>query len=882
MSTNNITHRLATAVVLVLFLSLVTWGGSGVQVAYASDCPFEGSGWQDSPYIIDSPSDLVWLQQNFGSSYNGRYFLQTVDLDMTGIAFNPIGNGDFASGNRFGGTYDGGGRTIHNLSITSSAAYVGLFGYLEGGHIKSLTLQDVTIRGTAAGASVGAFAGDANSVSGISLEDCGVVGTSLVEGPASGAPNIGGLVGRSANNFIANCYFSGTVRANTSSSSVGGIAGYSGHSAAYSIQKCYFSGTIAGSLGANTGGIVGNNLGSLSGNYFLDTAGVSYGSGSTASNSGATPISSAVMMTSTTFTSAGWDLNGMWHIAEGDSYPLHRSAAPRVVDIKVVFTETASDNIVISNASPGYIVRVYDSAAGGSLLGSAVASGNSVTVDVGKLPVTGSVYASMQTTTRVEGARTGKAYAKLGLPIVEGFEAGSLPTGWVSDSVAGGLAWSVIDAAESVDPTCSAHDGTYIAKANCYDDEGQSRLRMDSSISLPDGLTYTLVFWMYHDVGVSDWVATYGEDQLQAQVSVDDGTSWMPLGVPIVRVAEIDGWERYEYSLDSYIDSNVMVGFLATSGYWNNMYIDDVEISGSLTSAPALTNGLSFFDAVGPANNGCTVIILGDPSVPGNTFRYLISSDNHPVEATLIGADVSGWTAVTNGQLIAVTHGKHIGVVEADASGGVVQFSDATAVVIDEYSLTYTAGEHGSIEGTTSQVVPAGSDGTEVIAVSDPGHHFVNWSDGITTAARTDRGVNGLVSVTANFAPNIAITVVADSQSKVYGNDDPSFTYQVTDGALEGGDSFSGSLDRMAGEDVDNYQISQGTLTAGPKYDITFLPANLSITRRSLQVTADSQEKTYGAADPTLTHQVTEGSLVSGDQFTGSLARLPGEDVDEY
>ena len=201
---------------------------------------------------------------------------------------------------------------------------------------------------------------------------------------------------------------------------------------------------------------------------------------------------------------------------------------------------------------------------------------------------------------------------------------------------------------------------------------------------------------------------------------------------------------------------------------------------------------------------------------------------------------------------------------------------------INNYTLTYAAGEHGSIAGDTEQQVTHGASGTLVTAQPDPGYYFVNWSDGNDTAARRDVDVTGEISVTANFAPKVAITVTADGQSKVYGNDDPSFTYQVTDGALEGGDSFSGSLGRAAGEDVGSYPIDQGTLSAGPKYQITFVPADLAISQRSLQVTANSREKTYGEPDPALTHQVTGGSLVNGDQLTGALTRLSGEDVGEY
>ena len=67
------------------------------------------------------------------------------------------------------------------------------------------------------------------------------------------------------------------------------------------------------------------------------------------------------------------------------------------------------------------------------------------------------------------------------------------------------------------------------------------------------------------------------------------------------------------------------------------------------------------------------------------------------------------------------------------------------------HTLTYTAGSHGSVTGITPQTINHGSDGTEVVAVADSNYHFVNWSDEITTAARTDTNITADISATANF-----------------------------------------------------------------------------------------------------------------------------------
>ena len=54
------------------------------------------------------------------------------------------------------------------------------------------------------------------------------------------------------------------------------------------------------------------------------------------------------------------------------------------------------------------------------------------------------------------------------------------------------------------------------------------------------------------------------------------------------------------------------------------------------------------------------------------------------------------------------------------------------------------------------------------------------------------------------------ITVAADDKTKVYGSADPALTVTVPAGALETGDSLSGSLERAAGKDVGGYAITQG------------------------------------------------------------------------
>ena len=77
------------------------------------------------------------------------------------------------------------------------------------------------------------------------------------------------------------------------------------------------------------------------------------------------------------------------------------------------------------------------------------------------------------------------------------------------------------------------------------------------------------------------------------------------------------------------------------------------------------------------------------------------------------------------------------------------------------YTLTYTAGPNGSITGVVSQSVSPGGSGSQVTAVANPGYHFVDWSDGVTTTSRTDTNVQANLAVTANFAANPPVPAIA-------------------------------------------------------------------------------------------------------------------------
>ena len=138
----------------------------------------------------------------------------------------------------------------------------------------------------------------------------------------------------------------------------------------------------------------------------------------------------------------------------------------------------------------------------------------------------------------------------------------------------------------------------------------------------------------------------------------------------------------------------------------------------------------------------------------GYTLTYTAGAggtiEGEAVQSVLGGDSGTAVTAVPNEGYAFVRWSD--GVITAtrtdtDVAGNI----SVTAEFASLCHLTYMAGEGGTIEGETVQSVPVGGGGTAVTAVPNEGYAFVRWSDGVTTATRTDADVTGNISVTAEF-----------------------------------------------------------------------------------------------------------------------------------
>ncbi len=230
---------------------------------------------------------------------------------------------------------------------------------------------------------------------------------------------------------------------------------------------------------------------------------------------------------------------------------------------------------------------------------------------------------------------------------------------------------------------------------------------------------------------------------------------------------------------------------------------------------------------------------------------------------TLAATPVAG-TLATNYTISYTNGGISIGkaalVVSADDKTRIYGNANPT--------LTYTV--TGYVNGESASVLTgAPTIATTASATSNVGDIAITATANTLTASNYSLSyANGTLSITAR-----PITITADAgQNKIYGNTDPTLTYAIeansANRGLANSDSFTGSLTRIAGENVGNYAIGQGTV-ANSNYNINYVPANFAITPKNLTViNSVVTTKTY---DALTTAAITDGTLVGvvfGDVIT--------------
>ena len=210
---------------------------------------FEGDGTKTNPYKINSLFELQALQgrvNNHGVTYEGQYFLQTADIDMSGVeSWNAIG---FVVNNSskypFKATYDGGGHKIVNWNVdcnkqSGDTRYIGLFGQISA--LKNLTIDKTCTFKLRSWSGTLAHQVDY-------IENCFNYAT--VTAQTTGADNANASIGGLAENVgkMVGCANYGDITIN-GGGTVGGLAAI-----CYNAVNCRNYGTVTAS-GTKVGGI---------------------------------------------------------------------------------------------------------------------------------------------------------------------------------------------------------------------------------------------------------------------------------------------------------------------------------------------------------------------------------------------------------------------------------------------------------------------------------------------------------------------------------------------------------------------------------------------------------------------------------------------------
>lgn len=241
---------LVTMLLLVMAI-LMPYGGAWAQTPSK---PSNGDGKVENPYIITKAEELAWFRDAVN---DGNYEIcakiadnvEVIDLkdfchaadasqNLKELSWEPIGNSDWS----YVGTFDGNGKTITNLYINATQAYMGLFGRIYKSTIKNLTFENANVTNTEN--DIGILAGYAGN--GNTLQNIKISNTCQIKG---GNDFTGGIAGYLDGNAY-NCVNYATVQG---TEDVGGLVGYfeSG-----TIKDCANYGDITGT--SNVGNLIGN------------------------------------------------------------------------------------------------------------------------------------------------------------------------------------------------------------------------------------------------------------------------------------------------------------------------------------------------------------------------------------------------------------------------------------------------------------------------------------------------------------------------------------------------------------------------------------------------------------------------------------------------
>jgi filamentous hemagglutinin family protein len=205
-------------------------------------------------------------------------------------------------------------------------------------------------------------------------------------------------------------------------------------------------------------------------------------------------------------------------------------------------------------------------------------------------------------------------------------------------------------------------------------------------------------------------------------------------------------------------------------------------------------------------------------------------------------------------------------------AGGLIGSATGTGAITSSYWDTATSGRANAIGSGAS----TGITGLTTSLMQDPANYastYAGWDFANVWSAPSAGYYPQLYGV------NYVLRVDPADASRVYGEANPAFTYSIyglhagdTSGIITG---LSVSAAATPLSNVGSYAITaSGSVVSvsGQAYRFLGAPGTLTVTPRAITVTAGTQSRVYGDANPALTYQVGGSGLVNGDTLSGTLA----------
>ena len=873
--------------------SVGSYGNLGTWTAVTNNNPFgntvyvakDSSGnatWimiqgQSRPFLAaEYSTTVVNAHQLQLMAYNlsGNYALgSNIDASMTAgsnlsdmwgsTGFSPVGGSNYGFGGYgFNGTFDGANHTIYGLTIaaqTSGGSGAGLFGYANSGaRIGNVQLSNANISG-------GAYTG------GLVGFNQGSIYNAIVSGTITGQSYTGGVTGVNFGS-IANAYTDTLI---AGSYGGGGISGYNSGTISYT----YALGTFTSLQTGGSAGIVGINNGTVLSSFYAttDASGNAINAGLNAIGSGGSTIEAsgktrAELSDLSTFTTAGWNIDGAagtgstWRIYDGYSTPLLRS-----------FLTAVTLTPWLSNAG-----KTYDGTVATGLVNS---------------------YVSLTTLNSdlLKGAFTYTTTGK---------DAGTYSTADNTLLVGGGLYSTqngydiTIDANSSLTIAQKVLTGQIIADNKTYD--GTTAANVQGSLSgVVAGEDVTLATngsFADKNAGSSKLVNVSGAisgNDVANYVLSSNTTTRANIGQATLLGLITAGNKTYDGNTAAATEGrlNGVLGSddvtVSSNGTFSDKNAGDnklVNVAGTLSGADAgnyllVSNHTTTANIAQKALTGA--IVADGKTYDGTTVATVHGSLDGVVSGDSVALDAAGSFAdknAGNGKLVNVTGtmsgtdaGNYLLSSNATTTANIAQKALTGAIVADgkTYDGTTAAAVQGSLDGVVSgDAVTLASAGSFADKSAGTGK-LVNVTGAISGTDAANYLLNSNSTTTANIAQK-ALTGAITANGKTYDATTSATTQGTLDGVVSGDTvtlaTAGGFADKNAGNgklvnvtgtisgtDAANYLLSSNATTTA------------NIAQKALTGAITANGKTYDATT-TATTQGTLDGVVSGDAVTLATA----------